>query len=249
MLWGIFEVDALCFAYYLNKAGVFEFNPYEGKTYRELYSDTDAAPNITMSEVVKDNPGFAPVYDSSFPGRNPNINGYACVTGFFNQDYLDDEAYKNNYEYFYHEGVDFRAANNTPVVSLIHAEVIAFGWMFNVQGKPSGYGKSVWLKNSGKKGVYLLAHLSRFVNNIRIGMQVFPGNIIAYTGSSGYGLLEHWAPHLHLSYFDLAMELDKIYLITEYDNIKCATAYHYMYSKISNPFRHDDRNHKGSKRK
>lgn len=214
-----------------------------------MTKDGELALGVNMSEAVKDNLGFAPVYDSSFSGRNPNINGYACVTGFFNQDYKNVEAYKNNYEYFYHEGVDFRAANNTPVASLIHAEVIAFGWMFNAQGNPSGYGKSVWLKSSGKKGVYLLAHLSRFIDHIRIGMQVFPGDIIAYTGSSGYGFLEQWQPHLHLSYFDLAMDPDKIYFITEDDNIKRTAAYHNIYSKISNPFRHDDCNHKGNKRK
>ena len=63
-----------------------------------MTKDGELALGVNMSEAVKDNLGFAPVYDSSFSGRNPNINGYACVTGFFNQDYKNVEAYKNNYE-------------------------------------------------------------------------------------------------------------------------------------------------------
>ena len=49
-----------------------------------MTKDAELALGVNMSEAVKDNPGFAPVYDSSFSGRNPNVNGYACVTGFFN---------------------------------------------------------------------------------------------------------------------------------------------------------------------
>ena len=41
MLWGIFEVDALYVAHYLNNAGVFEFNPLVeaalAYVYRALY--------------------------------------------------------------------------------------------------------------------------------------------------------------------------------------------------------------------
>jgi len=58
VLWGVFAVDALCFAYHLNKAGVFEFNPYEkyGKAPTEF--------------EMKNNPGFIPTdnftYSQSF---------------------------------------------------------------------------------------------------------------------------------------------------------------------------------------
>ena len=107
-------VNPLYFAYHLDRAEVFEFNPYEGKTYRELYGYTELAPGVNMSEVVKDNPGFAPVYDSSFPGRNPNINGYACVTGFFNQDYT---TVHSGYTEYWHEGIDFRGNKDTQIKS------------------------------------------------------------------------------------------------------------------------------------
>lgn len=78
---------------HFEKAGLFEFNPYEGKKYSEIYSlgsmPEIVGNNITESgdSVVVDNPGFAPVW-AARDGRNPNIDGYACVTGFFNQDYL-----------------------------------------------------------------------------------------------------------------------------------------------------------------
>ena len=52
----------------IEESRIREFNPYEGKTYREIYSNTTLAPGVNMSEVVKDNPGFAPV-TQVFPGE------------------------------------------------------------------------------------------------------------------------------------------------------------------------------------
>ena len=49
---GILEVGALYVAHYLNNAGVFEFNPYEGKTYRELYSATVLAPGCPSKIAI-----------------------------------------------------------------------------------------------------------------------------------------------------------------------------------------------------
>ena len=41
-VFGIFEVDALYVAHYLNNAGVFEFNPYEGVPVRLRHPISEA---------------------------------------------------------------------------------------------------------------------------------------------------------------------------------------------------------------
>ena len=108
-----------------------------------MTKDAELALGVNMSEAVKDNLGFAPVYDSSFSGRNPNINGYACVTGFFNQDYLDvtrgnGEKYRKIYEVFTHEGVDFRGKEGTEIKSFIYGTVLAYGTFGN-------YGRTIFI--------------------------------------------------------------------------------------------------------
>lgn len=46
--------------------------------------------NILNVHEIVDNPGVTPIFDEDNPNRpNPNINGYACVTGFFNENYLE----------------------------------------------------------------------------------------------------------------------------------------------------------------
>ena len=99
--------------------------------YSDIYSGISmpiiVGNNITESgdSVVVDSPGFAPVW-AERNVRNPNINGYACVTGFFNQNYLNvrtgsGETYKEKgYSAFTHEGVDFRGSVGTEIKSFIY---------------------------------------------------------------------------------------------------------------------------------
>ena len=225
-------VNPLYFAHHLDRAEVFGFNPYEGKTYRELYSDTDAAPNINMSEVVKDNPGFAP-----YSGEKNIIGGYTKITGFFNQDYKK----------YYQEGLDFGGQNGiTPIKALVNGKVV----MLKNQ-KNDHYGLSTLVQGTnmedGKHMFYLLGHLARYAESIEKGVNVYPGMIVGYVGNSGncytnghkINEAERKAgkgAHLHLSVYKTDKKAPEIYgsknFITKYiENGK-------EKSDLVNPFDH-----------
>jgi murein DD-endopeptidase MepM/ murein hydrolase activator NlpD len=84
-----------------------------------------------------------------------------------------------------HTGVDFGASSGTP----IHA---AGSGVIGVAGRESGYGNVVEIQHNAKyKTMY--AHMSRFAQGIRRGVQVNQGQVIGYVGSTGRST----GPHLH----------------------------------------------------
>ena len=181
------------FISHLEKAKLFEFNPYAGMKYSDIYNDDSmpiiAGNNITESGdyIVVDNPGFAPVW-AERNVRNPNVNGYACVTGFFNEEYTNTSKKK-----YYHEGVDFRG-DKTAIESFIYGKVV----MCKNQGNKH-YGVSILVKGDkkedGKNMFYLLGHMTSHVVNK--GDSVYPGKIVGYVGNTGNSL----GAHLHLTVY------------------------------------------------
>ena len=161
-----------------------------------MTKDAELALGVNMSEAVKDNLGFAPVYDSSFSGRNPNINGYACVTGFFNQDY---KTVHSDYKEYWHEGIDFSGNKDTQIKSLIYGQVVDFGT--HTGNHDSGKGMGDYMIVQSLKDLntyYLLVHLAYTSWNtygIKRGMTITPGMIVAGVGT------QEWiaAYHLHVS--------------------------------------------------
>ena len=224
-----------CAPYFYNKMealGLLFQNPYEGKTYREIYNDTTLAPGVNMSEVVKDNPGFAP-----YSGEKNIIDGYTKITGFFNEDYKE----------YYHEGLDFYGRNDiTPIKALVSGKVV----MLKEQGKDH-YGLSILVQGAnmegGKHMFYLLGHLARYAEGIEKGVNVYHGMIVGYVGNSGncytnghkINEAERKAgkgAHLHLSVYKTDKKAPEIYgsknFITKYiENGK-------EKSDLVNPFDH-----------
>lgn len=188
-------------AYFLNhldKAGIFEFNPYKGFSYSDVYNTGNGYCNgIDMDTKIRDNPGFAPIWDSRKGGVKKN--NFAGTNGFYNQDYSDLPDYQK-YEYMYHEGVDFsgfwvEGQKGTEIKALINCEVLAWGWY-------GGYGKTIFFKNSDGIGLYLLGHLSEYPENITKNKKYFRNQVVGYVGASGHGKVNYWkGPHLHLSYY------------------------------------------------
>ena len=232
-----FFVHPVYFLNHLDKAGVLEFNPYEGK-YADIYSDKIAS-NIDLNTYVNDSPGFAPKWIKGSWPINPENNGYAAVNGFFNQ------LYSHIGSKYHHEGIDFRGLDKTEVVSFINAKVIAYGWMTDSKGSiyGSGYGQTIFLYNLNGKGIYQLSHLSAYDKNIYVGKVYSPGDVVAYVGNSGHGLIndnKHWSSHLHLSYFDILYN-KKIenFVYNEKNIIKRTEKYNVVWSELTNPFDHD----------
>ena len=92
-----------------------------------------------------------------------------------------------------HNGVDFRAAPGTSVRSVLSGVVTATGNTDAVAGCYS-YGKWILVKhNNGLSSLY--AHLSHV--SAERGDQVLTGQIIGYSGNTGFST----GPHLHLGLF------------------------------------------------
>lgn len=84
-----------------------------------------------------------------------------------------------------HKGVDFSAPIGTPIYSAGTGVVDFIGWK-------SGYGKFIVIKHGNNLST-AYAHASRFANDLRKGMRVKQGQVIAYVGQTG----QTTGPHLH----------------------------------------------------
>lgn len=182
--------NPICFLDKLDKAGLFEFNPYEGKSGTDL--------NGNAWQCI-DNPGFAP-YDASYFGTK--FNGYASTINVTFNVPLNG---KN------HAGIDLDGARDfsTPIHSLIFATVIGSGYH-------SEWGNYVVLQNNKDTTLfYILAHLHKIIINTGV---VVPKMVIGYVGNTGNcwstcgnkytksirvdtspkDLADGWGRHLHL---------------------------------------------------
>ena len=227
-----------------------EFNPYAGKRYKDIYKDNKipkiCGNNITETgdSVVKDNPGFAPVFKKgSWGDSNPNNDGFSCVTGFFNEDYINvkrgnGKTYKENgYSIFTHEGVDFRGEEGTEIKSFIYGKVLAYGEI-------NFYGRAVFIANKDSSGIFLLGHLKDYNKTVLDSGQVSPGDVVGYVGTSGpddgNGNIDgKYAAHLHVTYFQVENSDDVKNDVVEKEN-KAVLAIWEKYSTFRrmNPFDH-----------
>ena len=246
--------------YFYNKMielGLMEYNPYEGMTYKEVYGETEQTElpkikgeNFTEPPYFKivDTPGFAPVYDENHPNKGPNINEYAPVTGFFNENYLEVERESGNtyredgYTVFNHGGVDFRGRIGIEIKSLIYGTVLAYG-------KDESYGRAIYVCNRERTGVYLLAHLKDFNDVVLDKEEICPGDVVGWVGDSGSadtsGNVDGRYPaHLHVSYFNIGGVMSEKEITSKIvkktgDIIKREAYYNTMIE--SNPFYHESK--------
>ena len=176
-------------------AGVPEFNPYEGKTYDDIYNTGNGVcEGIDMGTRIVDNPGFAPVYDG-VNGRK-DVEGFAGINGFFNEDY---SKVHSDYQQYWHEGVDFAGIEGTVIKSLVFGEVVDFG-THNKVLNGTGMGDYMIVRDAyDKNKYYLLLHLayeSWKKYNVGIGTKVYPGMKVAGVGKPDYFKTAY---HLHVS--------------------------------------------------
>ena len=87
-----------------------------------------------------------------------------------------------------HKGVDYAAANGTPVMAAGDGKII-------FRGRKGGYGNAVIVQHGGNITT-LYAHLSNFKRTARYGSRVKQGQVIGYVGQSGLAT----GPHLHYEY-------------------------------------------------
>lgn len=83
-----------------------------------------------------------------------------------------------------HQGIDYAAPMGTPVKTVGDGVVVFCGWM-------NGYGNIVRIRHANNIET-MYSHLSKFVKNLKKGMRVRQGQVIAYVGSTGLST----GPHL-----------------------------------------------------
>ena len=102
-----------------------------------------------------------------------------------------------------HNGIDFRAQIGTPIKASLTGTVFATGNTDSVRGCYS-YGRWVVIKH-GNGLTTLYAHLSQ--TNVSTGQSVSTGQLIGYSGATGYAT----GPHLHFGvYASSAVQIIKL---------------------------------------
>ena len=86
-----------------------------------------------------------------------------------------------------HKGVDFKTREGTPVHATFDGVITRKNWNFR------GNGNSLEVTEGTGKRKALFLHLSELPANVRVGLPVHKGDVIAHSGNSGHS----FAPHLH----------------------------------------------------
>ncbi|MEI6581244.1 MAG: peptidoglycan DD-metalloendopeptidase family protein, partial [bacterium] len=114
---------------------------------------------------------------------------YIYVTQFFGK----TEAGKRLYANGTHNGVDFRASVGTPLKAMADGKVLGTGDT-DLTCDGASFGKFVFIQyDNGLSSTY--GHLSLI--KVSEGQRVVRGEVIGYTGNTGYST----GPHLHLSLY------------------------------------------------
>jgi murein DD-endopeptidase MepM/ murein hydrolase activator NlpD len=96
-----------------------------------------------------------------------------------------------------HEAIDIMEPRGTPVHAVVDGTIAKL-----FLSKPGG--NTVYLFDESGEFCYYYAHLDRYASNVREGMHVSRGQIIAFVGSTGNASPD--APHLHFTIFELGPE-------------------------------------------
>ncbi len=95
-----------------------------------------------------------------------------------------------NAAYDFHNGIDLRAAVGTPIKAALSGKIVGVG----DNGRYS-YGKWIAIDHGSFNIVTLYGHLS--LQKVKVNQMVETGDVIGYSGSTGYST----GPHLHFSVF------------------------------------------------
>jgi murein DD-endopeptidase MepM/ murein hydrolase activator NlpD len=93
-----------------------------------------------------------------------------------------------------HEALDIMAPKGTRVLAAADGKVVKL-----FTSKPGGL--TVYQFDPGEKYAYYYAHLDRYAEGIKEGMELKRGDLVGYVGSTGNAKAE--APHLHFAVVEL----------------------------------------------
>lgn len=160
--------------------------------YKKILADKQAQKEQFEKELFDYESQLKRAIDpKSFPSAKKGIIAYPLDNVFVTQAFGRTVDAKRLYVSGTHNGVDFRATRGTPVKAVLDGVVEGIGNTDEQRGCYS-YGKWVLIKHSnGLTSLYAHLDLIKAVP----GSQVSEGEIIGYSGQTGYAT----GPHLHLT--------------------------------------------------
>src|ERR1035438_4477059 len=96
-----------------------------------------------------------------------------------------------------HEAIDILEPRGTPVLAVVSGSISKL-----FLSKPGG--NTIYQFDEMGVYCYYYAHLDRYAEGLREGMQVKSGDVIGFVGSTGNA--DSRAPHLHFAIFELGPE-------------------------------------------
>lgn len=97
-----------------------------------------------------------------------------------------------------HKGVDWGAPVGTPIQAAFDGK-IAFA------GDGKGYGNVIRIDHGGGRAT-AYAHMSRFADGMKVGLEVRAGDVIGYVGTTGLST----GPHLHFELYQNGVAIDPL---------------------------------------
>jgi len=160
--------------------------------YKKLLADKQAAIKQFAKELEDYENQLRYVLDpQSIPSIGSKALSWPLASVFLTQKFGSTQAAKRLYTSGTHNGIDFRAAVGTPVMSAASGVVVETGDT-DKTCRGASYGRWILIRhNNGLSTLY--AHLELI--RVSKGDQVSPGTVIAYSGNTGYST----GPHLHFT--------------------------------------------------
>ncbi len=155
----------------------------EEEAFRREILEYESALNILI------NPALLPKAGKGV--LNPPLSNIFVTQYFGNTDF--STANPQIYNGKGHTGIDYRASIGTPVLSALSGTVVGSS---NTDAYPGCYSYGQWIMVKHDNGLSTLyAHLS--LRSVEIGQRVGTGQIIGYSGNTGYST----GPHLHFGVY------------------------------------------------
>ncbi|HOM33086.1 MAG TPA: peptidoglycan DD-metalloendopeptidase family protein [Candidatus Paceibacterota bacterium] len=169
------------------------------KNYQTLLSNLEKQRVQIESEIYRLEEALkAQINPSQLPGAQPGVLLWPIRNAYVTQGYGEtSDAQKfyssGNYKSPSHNGIDIRASVGTPIYAAEDGKVVAAGNQDNYCYKGS-YGRFIVIEHNNNLTT-LYGHLSLI--SVNVGETVKRGQIIGYSGNSGFTT----GPHLHFTVY------------------------------------------------
>jgi murein DD-endopeptidase MepM/ murein hydrolase activator NlpD len=168
-------------------------------SYKKIVSDLEKQQQDISEEIGDIENQLRSQYGSStVPSKRPGVFGKP-TSGILTQKYGTTPYSRKLYRNGFHNGVDYGVPVGTPIL----AAEDGVAQMVGNNGKLQ-YGRYILIRhNNGLSTIY--AHLSRQI--VKTGDEVKRGDIIGYSGNTGYA----FGPHLHFgAYLSSTVKLQQV---------------------------------------